>query len=114
VCGRARVFPLKGNTIATLNDLPVWVYMHVRVYRGAPHCFAVCDAPCTCIHTCHCSNARDGADWQVSHASCRLGVPVMTTMHPVTRQLDYMYSTMDILSYDAYEMDGVRTTVCMC
>ena len=50
---------------------------------------------------------------QASHndGSTILGIPVMTTVNPVTEQIDYMYSTMDVLSYDAFTFDSVRTTV---
>ncbi|KAJ3347370.1 hypothetical protein HDU83_002129 [Entophlyctis luteolus] len=40
-----------------------------------------------------------------------LGVPIEFTVNPVKQTVDYMHSTMDLLSFSAFKHDGVRKTV---
>jgi hypothetical protein len=40
-----------------------------------------------------------------------LGIPIEFTINPRTQASDYIYSSMDLLSHDAFKTDGVRKTV---
>jgi len=44
-------------------------------------------------------------------ASMVLGIPIEFTINPKTEKTDYIYSTMDLISYDAFAVDGVRKSV---
>jgi len=55
-----------------------------------------------CFYTKQGPDGRDGAI---------LGVPVEYTTNPKTRRVDYISSSMDILSHGAYTIDRVRKTV---
>ena len=39
------------------------------------------------------------------------GIPLTFTVNPRTHEVDYIYSTLDTLSYSAFREDGVRTSV---
>ncbi|KAJ3119801.1 hypothetical protein HK100_000152 [Physocladia obscura] len=40
-----------------------------------------------------------------------LGIPIEFTINPVRKTVDYIHSTMDLLSYSAFRQDSVRKTV---
>lgn len=52
-----------------------------------------------------CFHSKAGFDEAI------LGVPVVSTTNPRTHRMDYIDSTMDVLSYDAFHIDKVRSTV---
>ena len=54
---------------------------------------------------CKCSPRRHCSSPQV------FGIPLTFTVNPRTHEVDYIYSTLDTLSYSAFREDGVRTSV---
>ena len=39
-----------------------------------------------------------------------LGIPIDFTLNPRTQDVDYVYSSMDIISAEAFQQDKLRTT----
>ena len=54
---------------------------------------------------CKCSPRRHRSSPQV------FGIPLTFTVNPRTHEVDCIYSTLDTLSYSAFRVDGVRTSV---
>lgn len=44
-------------------------------------------------------------------SSVVLGIPIEFTINPKTQRTDYIYSSMDLLSHEAFALDNVRKTV---
>lgn len=47
----------------------------------------------------------------LDESSVLLGIPIEFTINPKTQKSDYIYSSMDLLSHEAFALDGVRKTV---
>jgi len=61
----------------------------------------------TCFHT----KATLGAHDEQRGRAELFGIPITFTANPRTREVDYVYSTMETLSFSAFTDDGVRRTV---
>ena len=60
---------------------------------------------------CFHSKVELGAIDEKRHTPEVLGIPITFTVNPRTHEVDYVYSSLDVLSYSAFADDGVRRTV---
>lgn len=69
-------------------------------------------------HTFQCELSQAVASLECFHSKIHalddaavLGIPIEFTINPKTEKTDYIYSSMDLLSHEAFALDGVRKTV---